>query len=116
MTLQQIATMVGTMATAIGGQYAYKLFSEGSAPNPPYILFYYPNNDDFVADNTNYVGIAQLNIEFYSDSKDFASEAKIEKTLNDNGLVFTKDESYLNDEKLYEVLYITEVVINEQQN
>ena len=41
MTTENIATMVGEMAEAIGGDFNYLMFPENSAPNPPYILFYY---------------------------------------------------------------------------
>lgn len=112
MTTQQIATMVSAMAESINGSFNYLMWPEGSAPEPPYILFYYPNRNDFVADNINYGIITQLNIELYTSEKDFDKEKAIEMILKDNDIVFTKSESYLDDEKLYEALYTMEVAIN----
>ena len=112
MNTETIATMIGDMAEAISGQCNYYIWPENSAPNPPYILFYYPNRDDFLADDISYVVVTRLNIELYTAEKDFESESKIESILTDSGFVFTKDESYINDEKLYEVLYTMEVTLN----
>lgn len=112
MTTEQIATMVSAMAESINGDFNYLMYTENSAPDPPYILFYYPNRDDFIADNINYGIITQLNIELYTSEKDFEKEADVEKILTDNDIVYQKTETFLNDEKLYEVLYIMEVALN----
>lgn len=112
MTTEQIGAMVGTMAQSINGGYNYLMYPENSAPEPPYILFYYPNDNDFVADNINYAIITQLNIELYTPEKDFEKEKAIEKILKDNEIVYRKAESYLESEQLFEVLYIMEVAIN----
>ncbi len=112
MTTENIATMVGEMAEAIGGDFNYLMFPENSAPNPPYILFYYPRRDDFLADDIQYQVITQLNIELYTSEKDFDKEDAIETILRNYGLVFSKDEAWQNDEKLFEILYTMEVIIN----
>ena len=91
----------------------YYQWPEGKAPELPYILFYYPERNDFAADNTNYVHIAALNIEFYSKEKDFDNEAVIERILEKYGLWYDKEEQYIETEHMYEVLYTTEVTINE---
>lgn len=113
MTTEQIAAMVGTMAQDVKCEFNYLMFPENSAPEPPYILFYYPNSNDFKADNINYSIITQLNIELYTPEKDFEAENAIESILKDNEIVYQKSESYLDSEQLYEVLYIMEVVLNE---
>ena len=112
MTTETIANMIEDMAEAISGQFNYYMWPENSAPNLPYILFYYPNRDDFTADDINYAVITRLNIELYTAEKDFEKESEIESILAQNGFVFTKDESFINDEKLYEVLYTMEVTLN----
>ena len=73
MTYKEIATMIN----GIGLPFTYNSFPENIAPDPPYIVFNYPENDDFGADNTNYVSIDVLNIELYTSNKDFQTEAKI---------------------------------------
>lgn len=112
MTIETIATMMTEMSEAIGGEFNYLMFSENSAPNPPYILFYYPQRDDFLADNEAYQIITQLNIELYTSEKDFEKENALEAVLTGYGFVFSKTESWLNDEKLYEILYTMEVCLD----
>ena len=110
MTYKEIATMIN----GTGLTNAYYSFPENSNPVLPYILFYYPNSADLIADNINYQPIEKLNIELYTENKDFETEAIVEKMLNDNGLAFARSESYLNNEHMYEVLFETSVVITEE--
>lgn len=108
MKLKEIATMI----QSIGLPYSYYQFKENSAPALPYLVFYYPNNSDMHADNINYQKINSMNIELYSENKSFADEKKVEDVLSANGITYTKTESYLIDEKMFEVLYESEVLIN----
>lgn len=106
MTFQEIATMIGS----IGLPYTYDSFPNNIAPVPPYIVFNYPQNDDFGADNTNYVSIDVLNIELYSASKDFTNEQAIESVLTQNGFYYEKSEAYIRSENLYQITYVTQVI------
>lgn len=97
---------------SIGYPYNYDFFPENKVPAPPYMVFYYPNRDDFYADDSNFTQIEQLNIELYTDEKDFDAEEAVESKLSLNGITFQKQEAYIDSENLYQVLYIMEVVIN----
>lgn len=112
MTFSNIATMINDT----GLLNAYYSFPENSNPVLPYILFYYPNNNDLTADNRNYQTIVRLNIELYTENKDFTTEALIEETLNANGLVYSRSESYIDSEHMYEVLFEADVIITEGEN
>ncbi len=103
-------TQVNTMLNGIGLPYNYHHFEVGQAPALPYLLFYYPGNDDFVADGTNYQQILNLRIELYTEEKDFVSEGKVEAALSAAGLVYTKDETYIESERMFEIIYETEVI------
>lgn len=109
MTYDDIASMINS--TKIDN--AYYQYPEGEAPELPYILFYYPQRDDFQADNKNYAKVPQLNIELYTKEKDFVTEKVIEDLLEANDLTYDKEEQYIESEKMYEVLYTMEVIINE---
>lgn len=109
MTYAEIASMI----ESTGLENAYYQYPEGEAPELPYILFYYPERNDFQADNKNYARIPQLNIELYTKEKDFDKEKLIEDLLDENDIPYDKEEQYIEKEKMYEVLYITEVIINE---
>lgn len=108
MTYKEVAAMIGSL----GVPNAYDHFDEGTATAPPFICFFYPGSNDFVADNENYQAIRPLTIELYTDEKDFALEARVEAMLIANGLPFSRSESYIEIERLYEVIYNTEVLIN----
>ncbi|EFV01867.1 hypothetical protein HMP0721_1261 [Pseudoramibacter alactolyticus ATCC 23263] len=107
MTTQQIASMIDS----IGLPNAYYSYPVGEAPDVPYILFYYPNSQDFFADNQNYQAKSQLNIEVYTAEKDFEIERKVEKALREKGLTWQKEEAYITEENMFECLYVTEVFI-----
>lgn len=102
------------MLESFGLPYNYYQWEEegdNEPPELPYILFYYPERNDFNADDRNYVKIARLNIELYSEEKDFEHESMIEDILEERELVYTKEEQYIADERMYETLYTMEVNI-----
>ncbi|MDE5885833.1 MAG: hypothetical protein K2H29_12265 [Oscillospiraceae bacterium] len=75
MTYREIAEMLAT----VGLPFVYHHWEDNSAPPLPYLVYLFPSRDDFYADNSNYQAIVNLNIELYSDQKDFAMERKLEK-------------------------------------
>lgn len=110
MTLAEVADMI----ESIGVPFAYHHFPENTGQQPPFICFYYPSSNDLLADNINYTKINDLTIELYTDNKDFTLEAQIESTLNANGLVYDRDEAFIESEQMYMVTFYTGVLINEQ--
>lgn len=101
---------VKQMIESIGLPFTYDSFPNNIAPTPPYIVFNYPQNDDFGADNINYVSIDVLNIELYSASKDFTNEQAIESVLTQNGFYYEKSEAYIRSENLFQITYVTQVI------
>lgn len=110
MTTEAIAALVGSF----GIPYAYHHFSEDSGQEPPFAVFYFEESADMYADDANYQNIMNLSIEVYTDNKDFALEKTVETALKGAGLTWTKTESYLDDEQMYEELYETTVIITEE--
>ena len=108
MTTQEIAQMIAEVEIP----FAYYQFEEGTAEPCPFICFYYSNNDDVIADNLNYVKVANLVIELYTNYKDIALENKIEGILNAHEIVYSKNESYIDNEKMLMQVYESEVIIN----
>ena len=53
-------------------------------------------------------------VELYTENKDFALEQKVEEALTNAGLVYTKDDEFLDDERMHEAIYETEIVITEE--
>ena len=104
---------VSNMINAIGLPFAYYQFPEGTAQACPFICFFFDSSNDLAADNTNYQRIRPLSIELYTDNKDFELEETVEAALNNAGLVFSREETWLDTERMYMVTFTTEVVITE---
>ena len=90
---------------SIGIPYAYDRFAEGESPEPPFLCYLLPGSDNFSADGKVYHKISEVRLELYTDYKDLASEQKVEDTLDAAGLFYNKTETWIDSEKLYEVLY-----------
>ena len=97
------------MVEEIGIPFAYDHFVEGEAPEPPFLVFLYPKADNFAADGIAYFKINQLDIELYTDLKNPELEEIIEAVLLKYGIFYGKTETWIESEKLYEVLYEMEV-------
>ena len=110
MTYREVATMIKN----IGYPCAYYQFPEGTEQACPFICFYFTLSNDLAADDTNYQKIRQLAVELYTDNKDFAAEQVVEDALNASGLVYNREESYLDSERMYMVTFTTQVVIADE--
>ena len=107
MTYDEIYAMI----SGIGYPAAYYQFPETSQA-PPFICFYFPTSDDFIADGENYLKKEVLYIELYTREKSFETEKRVEAALRANGFVYTRTETYLDTEKMFMELYTMEVYIN----
>lgn len=96
---------VMAMVDEIGVPYAYDHFAEGESPDPPFICFLYPKDKEFSADNIVYHSFHELDIEVYTDRKDPELEQRVEAVLTAHEIFFHKSEVWIEEEKLYEVLY-----------
>lgn len=110
MTYKEVKTLLSTTNLPV----VYYQWPEGQAPEPPYLVFYYPGDNDFIADDTNYQKIRELTVELYTDQKDFAMEEVVEGVLS--GMVYSRFETYINEERMFLVTYEMEVIINAEQN
>lgn len=105
MTYEQIAAMMEEM----GLPFAYHHFAEGESPNPPFLLFLSPGEHTFSADNYMYHSFKQLDVELYTDKKSPDLEKQVESVLRRHHIYYTKTETWIPSEKMYEVLYEMEV-------
>lgn len=106
MTYKEVKTLLSTTNLPV----VYYQWPEGQAPEPPYLIFYYPGDNDFIGDNSNYQKIRELTVELYTDQKDFALEETVEGVLS--GMAYSRYETYIDDERLFLVTYEMEVIIN----
>lgn len=109
MTLTDLYTAL-TSITGFSNKVTYRAWPVGESPPLPFICYLVEGTDNFGADNIVYKAIHQINIEFYSKTKDTASEKLIEDKLESLSLFWEKSEVYLTDEQCYEIIYSIEVI------
>jgi len=102
---------VKNMIEQIGYPYAYGHFAEGEALELPYIIFRYPESDNFSADSKVYLKSDNLDIELYTSKRDFDTEADVEAVLDAKGIFYKKNEMYIESEQMYEILYEMEMIV-----
>lgn len=100
---------ITNMLKKAGLPLAYDHFAEGESPEPPFLIFLFPGSDNMFADNGVYFKISQLNMELYTDKKDPELEEKLEDILTAHEIPWEKSEVWIDSEKMYEVLYQTEI-------
>ena len=102
---------IAAVLEKIGLPFAYDHFAEGESPNPPFICYLIPNSDNFSADGRVYYKINEIHIELYTDCKDLSAEQKVEAVLDEHGIFYEKTETWIESERLYEVLYYFEMEV-----
>lgn len=109
MTYKEVADVIAQM----GVPFAYYQFKE-TLQGPPFVCFFYTGDNDFLADDKNYQKIEHLAVELYTEEKDFSLESMAELVFEENGLVYTKDEEYLDSESMHMTLYEMDVIITKE--
>ena len=96
-----------------GIPFAYDHFAEGESPSPPFICYLCPGSDNFSADGRVYKKINEVHIELYTDYKDPDTELAVENVLDNADIFYNKTETWIDSEKLYEVLYSFNMEVRE---
>ena len=89
-------------------EYRYYHFEECEAVNPPFICWLIPETRNFSAAGKVYFKSDKVDIELYTDEKDFELEERVEAALDAADLFWQKSEQYIKSENMYEVLYEVE--------
>ena len=93
------------MLEEVGIPFAYDHFAEGESPDPPFLIFQIPGSDNFHADDKVYEKLSTLVLELYTEKKDPAWEERVEEVLTRYEIIWTRSETWIDSEKLYEVRY-----------
>ena len=91
--------------------YAYYSFPTDQAPSLPYLVYFYPNREDFIADNENYARVETLVVELYTATKNFSMESVVEAFFETYGITYDKTETFINKENMYQCYYEAQVLI-----
>lgn len=108
MTKEQIEAML----TEVGVPFKYHHFTQKEMQDVdlPIIVWNVPGTDNFFADGKTYHKITKLDIELYSDRKDWETEQKLEQILNEHEIAWEQTASeWIESEKMWESLYEMEV-------
>ena len=106
MTLAELKTALeGVNSNAFKDKVAYRAFPVNAAPALPFICFMETSSENFLADSKVYQKFTDVDIEFYSSTKDTANEEAIEAMLASNNLVWSKDEYYIDSQNMLQVVY-----------
>ena len=105
MTIENIVEMLQEMHIP----FAYDHFAEGESPEPPFICYLIPGSDNFAADGKVYFKMNEVRIEMYTDFKDLNLESRVEGVLDGHEIFYNKSETWIQSEKLYEVMYAFEM-------
>ena len=105
MTIENIVEMLQEMNIP----FAYDHFAEGESPEPPFICYLIPGSDNFAADGKVYFKMNEVRIEVYTDFKDLDLESRVEGVLDGYEIFYNKSETWIQSEKLYEVMYSFEM-------
>lgn len=101
MTLEGLVSVFRSM----GFPAVYHHFEEGHSPAPPFLVYLFSESENFGADNQVYHQGLYVLLELYTEQKDLESEGIVEETLSYHSLYFEKVETYIETEKLYQVVY-----------
>ena len=93
---------------SIGLPLAYHSFK--TAPTPPYLVYLFTYSNDMIADNQNYVEISNFQVELYNTKKDPATEKRVEDKLKELESPYTKTETFVESEGLFQVIYLFQVI------
>lgn len=108
MTLAELNTILKT-ANGFKDKVVYRAWPVGHAPNLPFICYLMDSSDNFGADNKVYKTINRVRVELYTEYKDETSESAIESVFDSNDIYWEKDETYVDDEDCYLIIYTIEV-------
>ena len=103
MTLADVKTLL--TGTGLPVSFSYVPLDQNTAR--PYICYFQDADRNFAADGIVYYSRKVVTVRLYTDNRDLTSEGLVENALS--GLYWTKDISFLDDEKIYEISYQFEV-------
>lgn len=93
---------------ATGFPVAYSHFVKETPP--PYLIYVFSYSGDLMADNTNYQEINNFQVELYTTIKDLGAERKIQDALKGANLPYRKTESWIDSEKLFQIIYEIQLI------
>jgi len=80
------------------------------AQAPPYLVYVFSHSSNYAADSMVYLKRDHYQVELYTEHKDPALEDILEGVFDSHGIFYDKTESWLESEKLLEILYEIQLI------
>lgn len=103
MTLEELKTRCKEQ----GFQYAYGVFKE--PVEPPHLIAICRETNNFMADNKVYLKDTPIQLDYTYINKDIEMQNKIENEILGDVAWNKTEETYLSDEKIWQVSYFFEI-------
>ena len=103
MTLEELKTRCETQ----GFKYAYGLFKE--PVEPPHLIAIMTDTNNFMADNRVYKKHIPIQLDYTYENKDLTEQNKIEDIILSDVAWNKTEETYLSDERVWQVSYFFEI-------
>lgn len=103
MTLEELKTRCENA----GFKYAYGLFKQPT--EPPHLIAVSTATENFIADNKVYYGTIPIQLDYTYIDKNIEEQEKIEKEILGDIPWNKTDETYLQDEDIWQVSYFFEL-------
>ena len=84
-------------------------YQTGEPVSPPYVVYLRDGAESRGSDNKNCIRKDSYIVEFYSDEQDAENQSKIETVLDNAGINYKTNESYLESERLYMVAFYFDI-------
>lgn len=103
MTLEELAARLESTGLPV----TYHSWPEGKAPELPFLCYLSTGADTLPADGGVYAQWDNVRVELYTAIKNPAAEKQVEAALS--GFTWTKDETWIREEKCFLIVYEIEV-------
>lgn len=104
---------IQNMIESTGLPNVYHAFPVGAVPDLPYIVYEFPNSDNFGADDKVWQRVEALRIFLCTRNKDPETEKLLESILDNMSIYWEKLEDYTESESMYMIQYDMEVLITD---
>lgn len=99
MTQKEFVALLKTLELPVSyGEFKVK---KNAKVELPYIVYYYKNSDNFIADGVVYEKFNRVIVELYTDKKELEIQEKLECVLDNAEIIYQCDEVYIKSEKMY---------------
>jgi len=99
------------LGQALNTLYPTRYLKFNRKADDQFIVYTDEGQEDFFADDENYLEVTTVDIDFYSTTKDIQAERRIKELLRNNKLTYdVSNTTYLNNEDLYLITFTVDLV------